>query len=132
MIRAIMFEDNKQFRQNFQDYFEDSDKVFLAAAFADAENAVSQVKKHQPDLVIMDIQMPKLYGYKATAQLRQQGYTRPIIALTAHALKQERINSLNAGCDDHLTKPIDRRTLIDQVIKYVNKSSNQSSNQLLS
>ena len=65
--------------------------------------------------------MPLLDGYKATAQLREKGYVRPIIALTAHALKQERLNSINAGCDDHLTKPIDRRTLIDQVSKHLKK-----------
>lgn len=65
MISAIMFEDDRQFRRSFQEYFEDSDKVFLAAAFADAENAVAQVKRHKPDVVIMDIQMPGINGLEA-------------------------------------------------------------------
>ncbi len=100
---------------------------FLLAAGAivdcaiDGEEGVSKALAKNYEIILMDIQMPKLDGYKATIQLRQQGYHKPIIALTAHALKQEKINSLNAGCDDHLTKPIDRRTLINQVKKYINK-----------
>lgn len=101
---------------------------FLVAAGAVvdcAQDGIEGVRKalaHDYEIILMDIQMPLLDGYKATAQLREKGYARPIIALTAHALKQERINSINAGCDDHLTKPIDRRTLIDQVAKHLNKN----------
>ncbi len=101
---------------------------FLIAAGAtvdcafDGVDGVTKALANNYEIILMDIQMPKLDGYKATAQLREKGYDRPIIALTAHALKQEKINSLNAGCDDHLTKPIDRRTLIDHVTKYVSRT----------
>jgi PAS domain S-box-containing protein len=70
------------------------------------------------DVVLMDIQMPLLDGYTATTRLRAGGYRKPIIALTAHALKEERESSIKAGCDDHLTKPIDRATLINRVAKF--------------
>jgi len=97
---------------------------FLQAAGANVDSAadgIDGVKKaleNEYEVILMDIQMPLLDGYKATSQLRNLGYSRPIIALTAHALKQERLNSLNAGCDDHLTKPIDRKTLIEQISKH--------------
>lgn len=97
---------------------------FLRAAGAEVDCAsdgvdgVTKALANDYQVILMDIQMPNLDGYEATAQLREQGYDRPIIALTAHALKQEKLNSLNAGCNDHLTKPIDRKTLIEQVSKH--------------
>lgn len=97
---------------------------FLQAAGAEVDCAsdgidgISKALSNEYQVILMDIQMPILDGYKATTQLRLQGYDRPIIALTAHALKQEKINSINAGCNDHLTKPIDRKTLIEQVNKH--------------
>ena len=63
------------------------------------------------DLVLMDVQMPELDGVEATKKLRSQGYTRPIIALTAGAMDSEKQACLEAGCTHFLSKPIDLREL---------------------
>ena len=65
------------------------------------------------DVVLMDMQMPILDGYAATEQLRKRGYRKPIVALTAHAMVEERSRILALGCDAHLSKPLDPRLLIE-------------------
>lgn len=71
------------------------------------------------DLVLMDMLMPKLNGYEATAKLRTLGFDRPIIALTASAMKGDREECLAAGCNDYIAKPIDRLTLHQALAKYL-------------
>jgi PAS domain S-box-containing protein len=83
------------------------------------EEGVKKALSNEYELVLMDIQMPLVDGYEATSRLRQAGYTKPILALTAHALVEEKEKCLLTGCNGHLTKPINRQQLIENINKYV-------------
>lgn len=84
----------------------------------DGIQVVERAQSKDYDVVLMDIQMPNLGGLEATAQLRAKGYRRPIIALTAHAMEEERRKALRAGCNDHMSKPLNFRELVRKLTAY--------------
>ncbi len=96
-------------------------RLYLEAAGAKIESAnngqeaIELATASSFAVILMDVQMPIMDGLEATRRLRAQGYSRPIIALTAHALPEEVEKSLSAGCDLHVTKPISRAALIKAI-----------------
>jgi len=76
------------------------------------------------DLVLMDIQMPKMDGYEATKQIRKFNKKMVIIAQTAHSLSVDRQNAMDAGCDDYISKPYNKALLISLLKKCVEKQKN--------
>jgi len=87
----------------------------------DGEEAIEVATRERPDFILMDLQLPKVSGYDATQRLKSQPETAdiPIVALTAHAMAEERERALAAGCDGYITKPIDTRTFPGQVRQYL-------------
>jgi len=87
----------------------------------DGEEALEKAIAENPDLILMDISIPKIDGYEVTKRLKNQVTFKntPIIALTAHAMKGDREKALEAGCDGYISKPIDIHELPDQIKSYL-------------
>jgi len=80
----------------------------------DGENGCAMALSERPDIILMDLEMPRVDGWEATRRLKDDPRTRdiPIIALSAHALAVEREKALAAGCDEFDTKPIEFERLV--------------------
>ena len=97
----------------------------LKAAGADVavvdngQAALDRLRTQSYDVVLMDIQMPVMDGFEAIEKLRNQGNQTPVFALTAHTMSDERRKCLDSGFTDHISKPIDPRTLLEQLSPFV-------------
>ena len=119
--RLLLVEDNEMNREIAIDILEDAG--FNIECAEDGDIAVEKVKNDNYDAVLMDIQMPRMNGYEATMAIRalpDSRYTHlPIIALSANAFEEDRQKSLDAGMDDHVSKPIDINQLKETLAKYL-------------
>ena len=92
------------------------------------EQALKRALSQNFDLVLMDMQMPIMDGMEAVQALREQGYSKPIVALTANVMKEDRERCAQAGCDDFASKPINRKLFLDILKRYLPSQSVESSN----
>ena len=90
---------------------------FEVFAASDGEDALVEFAHHEPDLVLMDVDMPRLNGFEVCRRLKQQPETRltPVVLVTGMAATEDRIRGLEAGADDFLSKPVDRNELLARV-----------------
>lgn len=117
--KILVVEDNGKNRLLIKDIL-----LYHGYEVIEAENGkegVELAKKHLPDLILMDIQMPVMDGFLAIKMLKDDPATKniKIIALTSFAMKGDRENIMEAGFDDYIAKPFDTRKLPEMVKKYV-------------
>lgn len=119
MSKILLVEDNEMNRDVLSRLL--ARRGYDIAFAEDGEAAILQAHEEKPDLILMDISLPKMDGYEATRQLRSgpESTTIPIIALTAHAMTSDRAKALEAGCTDFETKPVEFPRLLAKIEAYL-------------
>ncbi len=113
---ALVVDDRREVRYLAQHFIEEAGgKVLVAQNGAEALEMLCGEAGTLVDVVVMDISMPIMDGYTAARSLRQRGFDRPMIALTANAMQGDREKCLEAGFNDYATKPLDRRVLVEAI-----------------
>ena len=115
MKRILLVEDNEMNADMLSRRL--TRREFQVRLAKDGEEGVRMAKEEPPDLILMDMSLPVMTGWEATQLLRQHDATRhiPVIALTAHAMAEDRQRALDAGCDDYDTKPVDLPRLLGKI-----------------
>ncbi|MBF0621286.1 MAG: PAS domain S-box protein [Magnetococcales bacterium] len=124
-VRILLVEDAPDNRMLIETYLKRTDYHLDTAE--DGEQGVQKALATPYDLILMDVQMPVVDGYSATRRIRawEKSHGRaavPIVALTAHALASDREKSLQAGCTDHVTKPVKKAVLMDTIRQYIERA----------
>lgn len=117
--RILIVEDNPDNRTLITDILISLGYEVIEAI--DGEQGVEKALAERPDLILMDLSLPQMDGWTATAQIKAADHMRavPVIALTAHAMVGDRERALQAGCDDYISKPIDLRELQHKLAGYL-------------
>lgn len=113
MSRVLVIEDEPAILRGLADNLERELHEVLTAA--DGEMGLQLIKQRKPDLVILDLMLPKLSGYEVCRQMRAEGIATPILMLTARGEETDRVVGLDLGADDYVSKPFSIRELLARV-----------------
>src|SRR6516162_9033268 len=120
--RILIVEDEPGIAGGLRDNFEyDGYEVVLAA---DGETAVHRALNDRPDLILLDVMLPKLSGLYVCKNLRARGFAAPILMLTARRQEMDKVLGLELGADDYVTKPFSIRELLARAKAHLRRSSN--------
>lgn len=121
MTKILLIEDNEMNRDMLFRRLEK--RGFETPVAIDGLSGIATAQQHQPDLILMDMSLPGLDGWQASRQLKSDNSTAniPIIALTAHAMAEDRDRALAAGCDEYETKPVELSSLLEKIAALVNR-----------
>ena len=114
-MRILVVEDEELLRGQLAERLQKAGYAVEQAA--DGEEALSKAQQERPNLILMDISVPKIDGFEVTKRLKrmEEFQNVPVVALTAHAMKGDREKFISAGFEGYISKPIDIHVLPDQV-----------------
>ena len=118
MIRILIFEDNKNLRESLSLYLAGTNEIWVAGAYNDPRAAISEIKKHKPDVVLMDIQMPHMNGIEATLSIKKMFPEVKILVQTVYEDDERIFQAICAGANGYIIKSPDPETYV-QAIKDV-------------
>lgn len=104
MIRILIFEDNKSFRSTLSEFLESSGEIQVLGAYPDAREVLSIIKKHKPDLVLMDIQMPFVSGLEALATIKKYDPAIKVLIQSIHTDDDKIFNAICNGSSGYILK----------------------------
>jgi DNA-binding response OmpR family regulator len=113
MSRVLVVEDDAAILRGLKDNLEAESYEVLTAM--DGQTAYHMIAEEKPDLVLLDLMLPKLGGYEVCRKVRGEGITTPIIMITARGEEADRVLGLDLGADDYVTKPFSVRELLARV-----------------
>jgi CheY-like chemotaxis protein len=122
MAKILLVEDNEMNRDMLSRRLQR--KGYEVVMATDGQQAVAMAASESPALILMDMSLPIFDGWEATRRIKAEDATRkiPVIALTAHAMAGDREKSLEAGCDDYDTKPIELSRLLEKMETLLNRT----------
>ena len=96
-------------------------KGFELIIAGDGQEGIDKAIEENPDLILMDLSLPTMDGWTATAKIKEIEQVKdiPIIALSAHAMPEHRDRAIKAGCSDYDTKPVDIKRLLSKMGQYI-------------
>ena len=124
MNRIVVIEDDSAILEGLEATLRGESYEVLTAG--DGEDGYRLVRDRQPDLVILDLTLPKMNGYEVCGQIRRHGLLTPIVMLTAQDLEASRVQAFDAGADDYVTKPFSVRELLARVRAILRRSEGRS------
>lgn len=121
MAKILLVEDDEMNRDMLSRRLMRRDYEVVIAE--DGAQGLAMASGEKPDLILMDLSLPVMDGWESTRRLKADPRTKsiPVIALTAHAMPGDREKSLQAGCDDFETKPVEFQRLLDKIERFLSK-----------
>ena len=118
MIKALLIDDDLKLAELLENYLKKSD--IKIDAISDPLDTLQAIRKHNPEVIVLDVMMPKMDGFEVCQQIRKD-YSLPIIMLSARGEPNDKIRGLESGADDYLAKPFEPRELVARIMSLIRR-----------